>query len=147
MTMQILSPKLGQLEIDVDLLLTFPEGIPGFHEIKEYALIEHGEESPFFWLQAISDPGLSFVVTNPLIFMDNYTPGIPSDALQLLEADDVDSLLTVAIVTIPHEDPNKATVNLMAPICINPFNRKGRQVILHQSEYSHQEPLFQKKLP
>jgi flagellar assembly factor FliW len=46
-----------------------------------------------------------------------------------------------AVATIP-EDPNKATLNLMAPIVINDRVRCGKQVILHESKYSVKHPLL-----
>lgn len=142
MTIEINSAKLGTLEINTDLLLTFPEGIPGFQEIKEYALIEPGNESPFYWLQALKDPELAFVVTDPLIFKMDYHPKYPLDEIALLKTDDPKSLITLVFITIPPGEPHRSTANLMAPICINPANRIGKQVILQHSRYSHQEPLF-----
>ncbi len=142
MTTEINSEKLGRLGVDKDLLLTFPEGIPGFQQIHEYALIPHSVESPFSWLQAFNDPGLSFLVTDPLIFMTNYQPTYLPEEIKILESEDPSALITLVMVSIPHNDPSKTTINLMAPLCINPKNRKGRQVILTQFNYSHQTPLF-----
>ncbi len=64
------------------------------------------------------------------------------DEIALLKVDDPNSLITLVFITIPPGEPHRSTANLMAPICINPANRTGKQVILHHSRYSHQEPLF-----
>jgi flagellar assembly factor FliW len=45
------------------------------------------------------------------------------------------------VATIP-ENPNEATLNLMAPIVINDKDRCGKQVILHESRYSVKHPLL-----
>ena len=50
-------------------------------------------------------------------------------------------LVVFAVATIP-EDPQMATLNLMAPIVINDKDRCGKQVILHESKYSVRHPLF-----
>ncbi len=142
MKTEIESVKLGRLIVESDLLLTFPEGIPGFQNIKQYALIPHDSNSPFSWLQAFSDPELAFLVTDPLIFILEYHPRLPEADLALLEPENPDALVVLSMVTIPHNDPSKATANLMAPICINKINRKGKQVILQNSKFSHQTHLF-----
>ncbi|MCH8146475.1 MAG: flagellar assembly protein FliW, partial [Planctomycetes bacterium] len=37
-------------------MITFDEGILGFANYREYALIQTGEGSGFFWLQSVSTP-------------------------------------------------------------------------------------------
>jgi len=145
MSIEIDSVKLGKLVVNPDLLITFPEGIPGFQEIKEYALIPPGNDSPFYWLQAFKDPELAFVVTDPLFFKADYHPSYPEEEIKLLQVNDPKSLITLVLVTIPQGEPRRSTANLMAPICINPETRTGKQVILYHSSYSHQVPLFLQK--
>ncbi len=142
---EIDSVKLGKLSVNPDFLITFPEGIPGFQGIKEYALIPPDNDSPFYWLQAFKDPALAFVVTDPLFFKADYQPDYPEEEIKLLNVDDANSLIILVLVTIPQGAPNRSTANLMAPICINPANRIAKQVILPQNKYSHQTPLFLQK--
>jgi len=145
MHIEIDSIKLGKLSVNSDLLITFPEGIPGFQNVKEYVLIPPGNDSPFYWLQAFKDPGLSFVVTDPLFFEADYHPNYPEEEIRLLKVDDPKSLILLVLVTIPQGEPKRSTANLMAPICINPVNRTAKQVILYHCNYSHQTPLFFQK--
>lgn len=142
MTVEIDSAKLGKLSVNPDLLLTFPEGIPGFQGIKEYALIAPDDDSPFYWLQAFKDPEPAFVVMDPLFFKADYYPDYPEEEIKLLKVRDPKSLITLVLVTIPQDEPKRFTANLMAPICINPENRIGKQIILPHSDYSHKTPLF-----
>ena len=51
-------------------------------------------------------------------------------------------LAVYAVATIP-DNPSEATLNLMAPIVINESDRCGKQVILHDSQYSVKHPLLQ----
>lgn len=145
MIIEIESAKLGKLAVNPDLLLTFPEGIPGFQGVKQYVLIPPDDDSPFYWLQAFEDPDLAFVVTDPLFFVANYAPKYPEGEIKLLNVDDPKSLIILVLVTIPQGEPNRSTANLMAPIYINLENRICKQVILPQSQYSHQTPLFLQK--
>ncbi len=142
MKIEIESVKLGPLVVESDLLLTFPEGIPGFPEIKRYALIPHAENSPFSWLQAFTDPELAFLITDPLIFIPEYQPKLPKEEIKALKPENLDALIVLAMVSIPPQNPNQATANLMAPVCINQKNRLGKQVILQRSKFSHQTHLF-----
>lgn len=145
MSIEIDSVKLGKLLVNPDSLLTFPKGIPGFQDIKEYALIPPGNDSPFYWLQAFKDPALAFVVTDPLLFKADYHPDYPEEEMKLLNVDDPKSLVILVLVTIPRDDPKRFTANFMAPIYINLENRIGKQIILTHSNYSHQTPLFLQK--
>lgn len=142
MRTEIESVKLGPLIVESDLLFTFPEGIPGFQNVKRYALIPHAENSPFSWLQAFTDPELAFLITDPLIFVPDYHPRFPEEEIEILAPESADALIVLALVTLPHQDPRRATANLMAPLCINRMNRLGRQVILPRSKFSHQTHLF-----
>jgi flagellar assembly factor FliW len=137
------SVKLGPVMIDDERLITFPEGIPGFPSVKQYALVENDKGHPFFWLQAVEDPGLAFVVTDPLIFKPDYRPALSPEELKELEIDpsNLDSAVVLTILTIPHDDPLKLTANLLGPLVINTKTRKGKQFVLSDQNYSHQELL------
>ncbi|MNN83154.1 Flagellar assembly factor FliW [compost metagenome] len=52
-----------------------------------------------------------------------------------------DSVVIRSIVTIK-EQLNQSTLNLLAPIVLNPDNRLGKQVVLHKSEYQSRHPLW-----
>lgn len=142
MIIEVKSVKLGPLKVESDRLITFPEGIPGFSNVKRYFLIENDKGHPFGWLQAVEDPELAFVVTDPMLFNPNYQPPIPMEEFKRLKIDGGESLALLVIVTVPQEDPLKMTANFMAPLVINAKNRVGKQVILHDSQYSHREPLL-----
>jgi flagellar assembly factor FliW len=142
MIIEVNSAKLGPLKVESDRLITFPDGIPGFPKAKRYFLVENDKGHPFGWLQAVEDPELAFVVTDPMIFHPSYQPPIPLETFKALEIDRGELLALLVIVNVPQEDPLKMTANFMAPLVINAKNRVGKQVILHDSPYSHREPLL-----
>lgn len=137
----IQSAKLGPVSIDTERLLTFPEGILGFRSVTQYTLVNNDKGGPFFWLQAVEDPELAFVVIDPLIFRPEYRSALLPEEMKELEIESSDSLVVLAILTIPQEDPLKLTANLMAPLVINSKTRKGKQIVLSDLNYSHREPL------
>ncbi len=141
MSITIKSTKLGEISMEEDQIIAMPEGIPGFRHVGSYALVGNDKGHPFLWFQAMDDPDLAFVVTDPAVFWPDYRPAMPSEDLIELELLDSSLMAVLVIVTIPGEDITTWTANLMAPLLINTRTRKGKQVVLYDSDYTHREPL------
>ena len=133
--MKIETTKFGEVDINEDLIFDFIEPIIGYDELKKYVLIEHTENSAFKWLQSIDKADLAFPVTSPALFDIDYQFEIPTDKADKLSLTSVETLISLNIVTIPSENPRKATINLLAPIIINAANKKGMQLILSNTNY------------
>jgi len=119
----------GEIEIDERQIIDFPEGIFGFSDVKRFALLDTQDEtSPLKWLQALDEPELAFVVIRPVDFMKEYELAVSASDLEVIGADEADSLLVFVIVTIP-SNPAEMTANLQGPIIINPQKRIGKQAI------------------
>ena len=88
--MQIETTRFGQIEINSDRIISFPEGILGFPEYRDYALVQTNEEGHFFWLQSIERPELAFVVCDPLLFVPDYQVPVKDEDLELLEIKSMD---------------------------------------------------------
>lgn len=142
MLIEVNSASLGSLKVESDRLITFPEGIPGFPNVKRYFLVENDKSPLLGWFQSVEDPEITFVVTDPLIFNPAYKPAVPSEVFKELEINGGESLAFLVIVNIPPEAPLKMTANFMAPLVINTQNRMGKQVILNHSQGNHWEPLL-----
>lgn len=136
--MQIATTRFGAIDIADDQLLQFAEGLLGFETITQYVLIDMPGDGPFKWLQAVADPDLAFVVTDPALFWPDFHPEVRTSELKGLG--DGETLLIVLVV-VP-DDPTQATANLFAPLAINPSTRQGKQLILADSNHSMREPLF-----
>ena len=119
----------GEIEINEEDIIFFPEGIPGFEDSKKYVLIgNESNEAVFFWLQSVDIPELCFVVTDPFMVYDGYGVDVEDEDVELLELTDPKKVLTLTIVVIP-ENINEIRVNLKAPILINVEKKLGKQVI------------------
>ena len=140
--MEINTLRFGTLTVQEDKVITFPRGILGFARNKRYVLFPHSEGSPFFWLQGVEDGGLAFVVMNPQLVKADYFVDADENALSELEVKKEDSLEVVCIVTIPHNDPKRMTINLLGPIVINTRNQCAVQLICDKPNYSHRHPLI-----
>jgi flagellar assembly factor FliW len=139
--MQIHTVNFGSLEVPEDKIITFKEGLPGFPQIHRFAVLELEELKPFQYLQALEDPPISLFIINPFIVDSSYEFRLTDSDMEDVNSTNSAELAVYAVATIP-EDPNEATLNLMAPIVINDKGRCGKQVILHESKYSVKHPLF-----
>jgi len=139
--MLIHTVNFGSLEIPDDKIITFKEGLPGFPQIHRFAVLELEELKPFQYLQALDDPPISLFVINPFMVDPSYEFRLTDSDMEDVNSTNSAELAVYAVATIP-EDPNEATLNLMAPIVINERDRCGKQVILHESKYSVRHPLL-----
>ncbi|MBM7566477.1 flagellar assembly protein FliW [Paenibacillus sacheonensis] len=141
--MIIQTSRFGQLEIEDNEIIQFPQGIPGFPEYKPYTLISV-EDSPFYFLQSVEEGSLSFVLVSPFEFFPSYEFELSADALHELGHPAREDVRVLNIVTVK-DDIEEATVNLAAPIVWSGATRAGIQVILQDASYRTKHLLFQSK--
>lgn len=134
MLIKINSKPYGEIEIDERQIIDFDDGILGFDFVNKFAILDSLDNSPFKWMQALSEPSLAFVIIQPLDFMAEYELVISQSELEAVGADTPDKLLVFSIVTIPG-DPSEMTANLQGPIIVNPEKKKGRQAISLSDKY------------
>ena len=127
--------RFKTIEVDENDVITLPSGLVGFPELKQYVLLDHDENSPFKWLQSLDDGAIAFVLINPLLFRPDFTVEVNEAEVVDLGLDNEEDAVISVIITMP-SDPQKMTANLKAPLVFNLKNRKGRQVILNNSEYT-----------
>jgi flagellar assembly factor FliW len=146
--MKINTTRFGEIEIDESKSIVFEFGLPGLARAKRFIILPHTPigrtSSPFKWLQSMDEPALALPIMNPWLAEPNYSPTIPGVALTQLNITDVSSQSRLyAVVTIPRENPEGATVNLLAPLLINKVTRRAMQVVLSQEKFSLRVPLSQ----
>jgi flagellar assembly factor FliW len=139
--MLIHTVNFGDLEIADDKVITFKEGLPGFPQIRRFAALELEDLKPFLYLQALDDPPISLFIINPFLVDPTYEFRLTDSDMEDLNSTNSAELAVYAVATIP-DDPNGATLNLMAPIVINEKDCCGKQIILLESKYSVKHPLF-----
>ncbi|MFZ5968975.1 MAG: flagellar assembly protein FliW [Bacillota bacterium] len=133
--MLIQTRHFGEIEIQEDTILDFPEGIPGFEAFKKYAIIKNPDpENHFHWLQCVDNPEITFVVINPFLVMENYDFEIPEYIVEKLKIEDHGDILILSIVTIP-ENIEEMRTNLKAPVLININKKLGKQLVLSDDRY------------
>ena len=140
--MEITTVRFGKIQVQGNKVLNFPKGILGFSANKKFILFPHNEGSPFFWLQSIEDGALAFVVMNPQLVKNDYTVNIEQHVLEELKAQDLSDLEVMYIVTIPNNQPQQMTINLLGPIIINAKQRCALQIVSTEDKYSHRHPVL-----
>jgi flagellar assembly factor FliW len=136
---QLTTSRFGVLEVDKSKVIHFVAPIIGFNSIMYYVLLDHpshGEKSPFQWLQAIGEPYLAFVITEPKLFVMHYEFTVPAEAQEKLKIEQIADLRVYTIVHIPQENPAMMTANFLAPVLINESLMLGVQVILQDPKLS-----------
>ena len=140
--MKLHARSFGEIEINEEDILTFPDGIPGFEESKRYIIINNpDEENPFDWLQSVDNGDLAFVIINPFFVKPDYDIIIPESALKKLKIKDESDVSLYSIVVVP-EKIEDMTVNLTGPIVINVRERLGKQIILDDNRYTTKHYIF-----
>lgn len=127
----------GEVTIDDDKVLDFPNGIIGIEGMHKYAIIydeEQGSTSAVRWLQSMEDPYLALPVIEPLAILEEYNPMIEDALLEPLD-NPVDEDIVVLLPLATNADVKKVTANMKAPIVINSVTRKGGQIIVENPDY------------
>ncbi len=132
--MIVQSSRLGALEVPEDKLIRMARPILGFEQLTTFCLIEQESFHPFFWLQSVDDPDISFIVVNPTLFCPDYHIEVHPNEIAELKVREVRLVETYVIVTIP-ENSVDMSINLQGPILINTENGKAKQLVLVNSEY------------
>ena len=148
--MQIKSTRFGEFEVSEELVVQFPEGLPGFEDQKQFAFLPYTvdeDNSPFAYMQSVQDPDLTLLLADPFLFFKHYSLDLNDEDAALLGLSDSEETAGVyGVVAVP-EKIDQMTVNLVAPIVVNWKEQKGMQIILNRSPYSTKHRLFPLGLP
>jgi flagellar assembly factor FliW len=134
-----LSTRFGLFDLRRGDCVTFPLGLPGFEQSRQFAVLRSEDFAPLQCLHAIEGEAVSFLVVDPRQVLPEYRCVLSQTDLMRLGATAEDVLLWLAIVTL--DGGGQAFVNLRAPIVINPERMLGYQVMPHNSLYPLRHPL------
>lgn len=142
--MKIKTTRFGTISIKKEKTIDMPFGMLGFPDKKKFIILQHRENSPFFWYQSVDDPTLAFVITSPFLFKPDYEIDL-EDALKVMSWNGdgkTDGLEIYIVVNIPKGLPQKMTGNFIGPILINNNVRQAVQIVISNSPYIHNCPLL-----
>lgn len=137
--MDVRTTRFGVIEIAEDRVITFPKGLLGFPDRKRFCLLEPGEDACFFWLQSLDDPDLAFVVTDPSLFVPDYS--VPIRPEQMAELG-LSRLEDSQVFVIVNKVDQTLTGNLQGPLVINTLTRAGEQLVLAEKRWTTRHALM-----
>jgi flagellar assembly factor FliW len=137
--MMINTSRFGDIDVDESRFIRFPKGVLGFPGQCEYALIQTGQDSGFYWLQAVDRPELAFVVCDPRMFIPDYVVPVKLEELAQIGLTDPS---TAQVFTIVNKVDQMLTGNLQGPLIVNVETRQARQLVLSDKRYSTRHPLM-----
>lgn len=127
----------GEVELNDDKVLEFPNGIIGFENFTKFAIMydeEDTSETRISWLQSLEEPTLALPVIDPLAIADEYAPMLEDELLAPLGNTADEDLLFLLAMSVP-SDMTKVTANMKAPFIINAVTKKGVQLIVENEDY------------
>jgi flagellar assembly factor FliW len=137
---RVSSTRLGDLEIDSNTVLTFPEGLVGFGDARRFAVVDTHDSGVYYWLQSLDDPQLAFLSVTPWAFFPDYEPVLPETDRAALELTDPADAALFCLLTVDR-DTEQITANLLGPLVVNTKNRTGRQIVLDHGNHPTRAPL------
>ncbi len=141
--MTIETKLFGSIDVDDSKLISFPQGIIGFPDLKDFLLVHDGEgESNVKWMQSVQEPAFAMPVVDPLMIIPDYNPDIEDELLKPLGDITPENMLVLVTITVPKEI-EKMTVNLKGPIVINSETRKAGQLIIDDDKYMVKFPIYE----
>ncbi len=121
--------------------VTLTEPVPGFPSHRDYVLVAADASGLLRWLQALDPEGPRFLVVPPAPFVPEYAPRLPGAVLTELDLDSPAAAELLCLVTVPDGDASSATMNLRAPLVLDPATGRGRQVVLSDGGYPIRHPM------
>lgn len=133
----------GEVTIDDNKIIHFENGIVGFPNLTDFALIydaEDGNDVGIRWMQSLQETNFAMPVMDPLLVKEDYNPIVDDEMLKSLGSLDVDQLLVLVTITVP-KDIKEMSANLMGPLVINAETKKAVQIIV-DGDYPVKFPIY-----
>lgn len=140
--MKLNTVRFGEIEIDETRIFKFVLPIIGFNELRDFVILDLNKDNFFKWLQSVEDPALAFPIVSVFSMNVDYSIDLSDKVVESLNITDVESLLVMNIASIPQDNPQGTTINLLAPLVFNLKESLAGQVILSGSGYDISFPLF-----
>ncbi len=133
--MKLQTKYFGEIEYEADDILSFPNGLYGFDNEREFLLIPfEGSECSLLCLQSRKTSALAFILMDPFALQPDYTPVLQRAELSALGVRDSGDLCYY-VMCVVKRPIGESTVNLRCPVAINPATRVCAQIILDREEY------------
>lgn len=133
--MQLQTKYFGNIAYREDEVLTFPEGLFGFEDERDFLLLPfEGSGGNLLCFQSLRTPTLAFIAMNPFSLNPEYRPVLSAEELSVLGVPRSEDLYYYVLCVV--RDPvSESTVNFKCPVAVNPDTRRAAQIILDTQGY------------
>ena len=133
--MKVNTTRFGELQVEKQDVITMPDGILGFENLKKFFVVDPGDSTLILWLQSTEDTKIAFPIIEPKIFKPDYIAKLLPADMASVDLDSLDQAKIYSILTIP-SDISQMSANLKAPIVINNKKQIAKQIVLQDSKLS-----------
>ncbi len=130
---------MGTMELPV---IELARPMPGFPEDGRFALVRLDDDGVLHGFRSLDSDDLQFLVVPPSAFYPDYALDLDDETATELGLDEGSAAgVLVLLVVRAGETLADTTVNLRAPIVVNPATRRASQVILDDASLAIAAPL------
>jgi len=122
---------LKNVEVDPQMLFSFPKGILGFESVTNFKVFHEEDRPTIFWLQSIDDPAVMFPIIAPEAINVEYEFELTDEDCTLIDLKDINDVAVAVIVYRDEADGGKIAANTKSPVVLNIKDKKGMQKVLH----------------
>ncbi|HJW23814.1 MAG TPA: flagellar assembly protein FliW [Rhodocyclaceae bacterium] len=133
--MKVQTYLFGEVEVDSEKVITFPNGVVAFENNKRFMLVheDNQQEPSSFTLQSLDDPAVAFQVVDPVTVGFHYELKLTDAESALLQNPAQEDVAVMLILFKPEEDiPAGIGANIRAPLILNTKARVGLQKPIEQ---------------
>ncbi len=112
--------------------VSFAVPMPGLEDAHDFTLRGVDGAAGLFALESTSPFPVRLFLADAAIFVPDYAPALPARVREDLELDQDESPQLLVVV---NHSPEATTVNLMAPVLLNPGTGRCMQLVLDGREY------------
>ncbi len=114
-------------------VVTLVEGLPGFEDCRRFLLLSSPSLEPLVCVQGLDDERPAFLAIDPRLVEPDYRCRLDDLQRRRVGASLDTPLLWLALVHVA--DGGESTVNLRAPLVVNPERMRGLQLLAGHDEY------------
>lgn len=134
--MKVQTYLFGEVEVDPEKVITFPNGLMAFEHNQRFMLVhETGQKEPSsYTLQSLDDAGVAFQVVDPATVGFHYELTLTDVETALLQKPSTEDVVVMLILFKP-EAGSAAGIgaNIRAPLVVNTRARVGLQKTIEQA--------------
>jgi flagellar assembly factor FliW len=133
----------GTVSYDASAAVEFPAGLPGFENCRRFLPIEEAARRPLIFMQSLEQPGLCFLTLLVAAIDPGYRLKMSAEDMASVGFDRQPGtgaeMVCLAVMSIANAAA--PTVNLLAPIVVNPRTGRAVQSVRDDAVYPCRQPL------